>query len=120
MRDKLTGIIDFYFGCHDILAYDIAVTLNSWCFDADGSFNVTKSSTILSAYQEQRPLSDAEKQALPLLCKGAAMRFFLTRLYDWINTPADAMVKPLNPMEYYAKLRFHDTAPGPEAYGLWS
>ncbi|MCH1516720.1 MAG: homoserine kinase [Alphaproteobacteria bacterium] len=120
VRDKLTGIIDFYFGCHDILAYDIAVILNSWCFDADGSFNVTKSSTILSAYQEQRPLSDAEKQALPLLCKGAAMRFFLTRLYDWINTPADAMVKPLNPMEYYAKLRFHDTAPGPEAYGLWS
>ena len=120
MKDKLTGIIDFYFGCHDILAYDIAVTLNSWCFDADGSFDVIKSSTILSAYQEQRPLSDAEKQALPLLCKGAAMRFFLTRLYDWINTPADAMVKPLNPMEYYTKLRFHDTAPGLEAYGLWS
>ena len=120
VKDKLTGIIDFYFGCHDILAYDLAVLLNSWCFDADGSFNVTKSSTILSAYQEQRLLSNAEKQALPLLCRGAAMRFFLTRLYDWINTPTDAMVKPLNPMEYYAKLRFHDTAPGPEAYGLWS
>ena len=120
LKDKLTGIIDFYFGCHYILAYDLAVLLNSWCFDADGSFNVTKSSTILSAYQEQRLLSNAEKQALPLLCRGAAMRFFLTRLYDWINTPTDAMVKPLNPMEYYAKLRFHDTAPGPDAYGLWS
>ncbi len=120
VKDQLTGIIDFYFGCYDILAYDLAVVLNSWCFNADGSFNLTKSSSLLAAYQEHRPLSIDEKLALPILCRGAALRFFLTRLFDWINTPKTALVEPLNPMEYYTKLRFHTTAPGPEAYGLWS
>ncbi|MEC7243438.1 MAG: phosphotransferase, partial [Pseudomonadota bacterium] len=117
--DRLTGIIDFYFACQDIYAYDIAVCLNSWCFDADGSFNVTKSGAILQGYESQRPLLDAEKQALPILNQGAAMRFFLTRLYDWINTPKDALVKPLNPLEYWSRLRFHQRAKGPESYGLW-
>ena len=120
VKDHLTGIIDFYFGCYDILAYDLAVVLNSWCFDAAGSFNVTKSSSLLAAYQKHRPLSIDEKHALPILCRGAALRFFLTRLYDWINTPKTALVEPLNPMEYYAKFRFHATALGPEAYGLLS
>ncbi len=117
--DRLTGIIDFYFACQDIYAYDIAVCLNSWCFDADGSFNVTKSGAILQGYESQRPLLDAEKQALPILNQGAAMRFFLTRLYDWINTPKDALVKPLNPLEFWSRLRFHQRAKGPESYGLW-
>ncbi len=120
VKDQLTGIIDFYFGCYDILAYDLAVVLNSWCFNTDGSFNVTKSSSLLAAYQEHRPLSIDEKHALPILCRGAALRFFLTRLFDWINTPKTALVEPLDPMEYYTKLWFHATAPGPEAYGLWS
>ena len=115
MKDKLTGIIDFYFGCHDILAYDLAVLLNSWCFDADGSFNVTKSSTILSAYQEQRLLSNAEKQALPLLCRGAAMRFFLTRLYDWINTPTSAVVTRKDPLAFLRRLDFYRDA-GPDIW----
>ena len=118
--DKLTGIIDFYFACHDLYSYDQAVCLNSWCFDKDGSFNVTKSARLLNAYQTVRPLQEAEKQALPILCAGAAMRFFLTRLYDWINTPADALVKPLNPLEFWARLRFHQKVAGPADYGLWS
>lgn len=118
--DELTGVIDFYFACNDILAYDLAICLNSWCFDSDGSFNVTKSAALIEGYTQERPLEQAEKDALPLLCSGAAMRFFLTRLYDWMNTPADALVKPLNPMEYWQKLRFHHKASSAAAYGLWS
>ena len=116
--DELTGIIDFYFACTDQLAYDIAICLNSWCFEPDGSFNITKSSALLAGYQSVRPLSDAELSALPVLSSGAAMRFFLTRLYDWINTPADAFVKPHNPMEYWSKLRFNMAASSPAAYGI--
>jgi len=118
--DELTGVIDFYFFFFDILAYDLAICLNSWCFDPDGSFNVTKSAALIEGYTQERPLEQAEKDALPLLCSGAAMRFFLTRLYDWMNTPADALVKPLNPMEYWQKLRFHHKASSAAAYGLWS
>ena len=117
--DTLTGIIDFYFACQDLYAYDIAVCLNSWCFDADGSFNVTKSGALLHGYEQVRSLKQAEKNALPVLNQGTALRFFLTRLYDWINTPADALVKPLNPMEFWSRLRFHQHAKGPESYGLW-
>lgn len=118
--DSLTGIIDFYFACHDLYSYDLAVCINSWCFDKDGSFNVTKSARLLNAYQTVRPLEQAEKTALPILCAGAAMRFFLTRLYDWINTPDDALVKPLNPLEFWSRLRFHQKVAGPADYGLWS
>ena len=118
--DKLTGIIDFYFACNDLYSYDLAVCLNSWCFDKDGSFNVTKSARLLKAYQTVRTLTDNEKQALPVLCSGAAMRFFLTRLYDWINTPADALVKPLDPLEFWTRLRFHEKVASAADYGLWS
>ena len=117
--DNLTGVIDFYFACHDILAYDLAICLNSWCFDADGSFNVTKSAALIEGYQKERKLEQAEIDALPCLSAGAAMRFFLTRLYDWMNTPSDALVKPLNPMEYWQKLRFHSKAASAQAYGIW-
>ena len=116
--DALTGIIDFYFACEDLFAYDLAICLNSWCFEADGSFNITKSAALLAGYQSVRPLSQAELDALPILCSGAAMRFFLTRFYDWINTPSDAFVKPLNPSEYWSKLRFHRNATSPTAYGV--
>lgn len=118
--DKLTGIIDFYFACNDLYSYDLAVCLNSWCFDKDGSFNITKSARLLKAYQTIRPLTDEEKQALPVLCSGAAMRFFLTRLYDWIHTPADALVKPLDPLEFWARLRLHQKVASAADYGLWS
>ena len=117
--DELTGVIDFYFACHDLYAYDLAVCLNSWCFDSDGSFNITKSTALIKGYQTGRPLEADEIDSLAILCSGAAMRFFLTRLYDWIHTPADALVKPLNPLEYWQKLRIHEKAQSPQAYGIW-
>ena len=118
--DELTGVIDFYFACTDALAYDLSICLNSWCFEQDGSFNITKSAAMIEGYQSIRPLSATEIDALPVLCRGSAMRFFLTRFYDWINTPADAFVKPHDPMEYWAKLRFHEKCTTASAYGIWS
>jgi len=116
--DKLTGLIDFYFACNDIFAYDLGICINSWCFEADGSFNLTKSRAMIRGYNDIRPLSTAESEAIPVLAAGSAMRFFLTRLYDWIHTPADALVSPKNPMEYWAILRFHQSVSGTGAYGI--
>ncbi len=116
--ERLTGIIDFYFACDDLLAYDLAICLNAWCFERDDSFNVTKARRMLEAYARRRPLADAEIRALPILARGAALRFLLTRLYDWLHTPKDALVSPKNPLEYVKKLRFHRGLRGPEGYGL--
>jgi homoserine kinase type II len=116
--DEVSGLIDFYFACSDFLAYDIAICLNAWCFEADGSFNVTKAQLMLWNYQQVRPLSPAEFQALPTLARGAAIRFLLTRLYDWLNTPAGAFVKRKDPLEYERKLRFHTDVRNADAYGL--
>jgi homoserine kinase type II len=118
LDDKLSGVIDFYFAATDLLAYDVAVCLNAWCFEPDFSFNVTKSRTLLAGYQAVRPLSAAEQAALPVLCQGAAIRFLLTRLYDWLNTPAGAMVTRKDPVEYLRRLRFHMSATDGRAYGL--
>jgi homoserine kinase type II len=118
LDDALSGIIDFYFACSDFLAYDLGICLNAWCFEQDGSFNVTKARLLLTAYRKLRPLDAAEMAALPLLARGAAMRFLLTRLFDWLNQPAGALVKPKDPLEYLAKLRFHRAIARPEAYGL--
>lgn len=115
---KLSGLIDFYFAATDILAYDIAVCLNAWCFEPDFSFNVTKARAMLSAYTATRPLSPEERAALPVLCQGAALRFLLTRLYDWLNTPAGALVTRKDPLEYLRRLRFHLAAPDEHAYGI--
>jgi len=115
---RVSGVIDFYFACNDFFAYDIAVCLNAWSFEPDGDFNITKARLLLSAYRRLRPFSDAELRALPLLCRGAAMRFLLTRLYDWLNTPADALVSPKDPLEYLRKLRFHRGVTNPGQYGL--
>jgi homoserine kinase type II len=115
---KLSGLIDFYFAATDILAYDIAICLNAWCFEPDLSFNVTKARAMLGAYQAARPLSPAERAALPILCQGAAIRFALTRLYDWINTPPDALVTRKDPLEYVRRLRFHLAARDEHAYGI--
>jgi len=104
---RFAAAIDFYFACDDAYAYDVAVTLNAWCFEADGSFNVTAAQALLTGYQRRRPLSPAEKEALPILARGAAMRFFLTRLADWGATPAGALVKPKDPLEYERKLAVH-------------
>ena len=115
---RLSGIIDFYFACTDFLAYDIAICLNAWCFERDGSFNVTKARLILSAYRRVRPVTPEELAALPLLARGSALRFLLTRLYDWLNHPAGALVTPKDPLEYLHKLRFHRAHGGLGAYGL--
>ena len=90
--DRLSGLIDFYFACTDFLAYDLAVCLNAWCFEADGSFNVTKARRFVRDYHAVRALSPEELEHLPVLARGAAMRFLLTRLYDWLNTPNNALV----------------------------
>ena len=113
-----SGLIDYYFACTDFLAYDVAICLNAWCFEPDGDFNVTKAHRLLSSYESVRPLEPAEKAALPLLARGAAMRFLLTRLYDWVNTPPGAMVKPKDPREYLRKLSFHRAVKSIAAYGL--
>ena len=118
LGDKLSGLIDFYFACNDFFAYDLAICLNAWCFEADRSFNITKARQMLSAYREVRPFSDTELEALPLLARGSALRFLLTRLYDWLNHPDGAWVKPKDPLEYLQKLRFHQGITGAGAYGL--
>lgn len=115
---EISGFIDFYFACTDILAYDIAVCLNAWCFEADGGFNVTSARRMLGAYQGVRPLAREEMDALPLLARGAALRFLLTRLFDWLNRAEGALVKPKDPLEFLKKLRFHRGLDGPGAYGL--
>ena len=115
---KLSGIIDFYFACTDFLAYDIAICLNAWCFERDNSFNITKARLMLSCYRKVRPIGRAELEALPLLARGGALRFLLTRLYDWLNHPVGALVTPKDPLEYLHKLRFHRGITGPGAYGL--
>src|SRR5246127_3957716 len=118
LGDKLSGIIDFTFASNDTLAYDVAICLNAWCFEVDHSFNVTKARAFLSAYGRERKLSEAEQDALPLLARGAAIRFLLTRLVDWLNVPPGALVKPKDPLEYVRKLRFHQSVRSVRDYGL--
>lgn len=118
LEGRVSGLIDFYFAATDLLAYDVAICLNAWCFEPDFAFNVTKARALLRAYAAIRPLSAAEQAALPVLCQGAAIRFLLTRLYDWLNTPPDAFVTRKDPLEYLRRLRFHLSAPDARAYGL--
>ena len=115
---KISGLIDFYFAATDIYAYDIAICLNAWCFERDFSFNVTKSRALAARLYGAPALSEAERAALPVLAQGAAMRFLLTRLYDWLNTPPGALVTPKDPLDYYRRLRFHHTATG--CLRLWT
>ncbi|TDQ82401.1 homoserine kinase [Dongia mobilis] len=121
--ERLSGLIDFYFACTDFLAYDLAICLNAWCFEAAsggraGEFNVTKARLMIEGYRRLRPLSDDELAALPLLARGSALRFLLTRLYDWLNHPPGAFVQPKDPLEYLKKLTFHQQARSVAAYGL--
>ena len=114
---KLSGVIDFYFACSDFLTYDIAVCLNAWCFERRGEFNLTKGRALISSYETVRRLEPRERAAIPVLARGAAMRFFLTRLVDLAATPKDALVKPHNPLDYAERLGFHRQAKSPEDYG---
>ncbi len=118
LGDELSGVIDFYFACNDLLAYDVSICLNAWCFEKDGAFNVTKGKALLEGYQSVRPLSEAEIAALPVLARGSALRFFLTRLYDWLTTPAGALVVKKDPLEYLRKLRFHRQVLSVTEYGV--
>jgi homoserine kinase type II len=118
LGDKLSGLIDFYFACTDTLGYDIAICLNAWCFEADHSYNVTKGRALLANYAKTRPLSPLEWQKLPLLARGAALRFLLTRLVDWFDVPPGALVRPKDPLEYARKLRFHQKVQSPRDYGV--
>jgi len=115
---KVSGLIDFYFACNDACAYDLAVMLNAWCFEADGAFNVTKSKNLIGAYARERALSRAEREALPTLAAGAALRFLLTRLYDWLNHDPLALVRPKDPRDYSKRLRFHRKVHSVMEYGL--
>jgi homoserine kinase type II len=118
LGSKLSGLIDFYFACTDALAYDVAICLNAWCFESDHSYNVTKGRSLLQAYAQVRPLSDVERDALPLLARGAALRFLLTRLVDWFDVPSGALVRPKDPLEYVRKLRFHQATQSARDYGI--
>ena len=118
LGDKVSGLIDFYFACNDMLAYDVAVCLNAWCFESDGSFNVTKARALLQAYEGVRRLTKPELDRLPTLARGAALRFLLTRTYDLMNTDANALVKTKDPNEYLRKLRFHQRVKSYRDYGL--
>jgi len=118
LHKELSGIIDFYFACNDFLAYDIAVCLNAWCFETDGRFNITKARNLIQGYTTVRPFAAEEIAALPILARGAALRFLLTRLYDWLNHPEGALVKRKDPLEYLRQLTFHQSMAGPAEYGL--
>jgi homoserine kinase type II len=118
LGEDVSGLIDFTFACNDMLAYDVAICLNAWCFESDHSFNVTKARAFLNAYSRERELSAAEQEALPLLARGAAMRFLLTRLVDVLNVPPGALVRPKDPLEYVRKLRFQQSVKSIRDYGV--
>ena len=108
-NNKVSGIIDFYFACNDFFAYEIAICINSLCFDNNFTFNMTKAKNLIDGYTSIRTLSEDEKKYLPILSMGAAMRFFLTRLYDFYHTDNKADVKIKDPFEYLKKIEFHST-----------
>lgn len=118
MKDQVSGVIDFYFACNDHYAYDLAIMLNSWCFEMDGSYNITKGKALIGAYRAHRPIGVAEADALPVLMQGAALRFLLTRTYDWLNHDESWLVRPKDPREYARRLRFHRKVTRAEEYGF--
>jgi homoserine kinase type II len=117
LGERLSGLIDFYFACDDFFAYDLGICLNAWCFEPDGDFNVSKGIAMIEGYQRVRRLTSGEVEALPILARGSALRFMLTRLVDWLNVPSGALVAPKNPLEYRAKLRFHQRVVSAIDYG---
>ncbi len=108
MGHRVSGLIDFYFACTDITAYDLAVTHAAWCFDAEGrGFRPEIGTALVEGYESVRPLSHDEHSALPILARGAAMRFMMTRAEDWLNTPADALVTKKDPLAFARRLTFY-------------
>ena len=117
LGDRLSALIDFYFACNEALSYDVAVTLNAWCFEADHAFNITKGRALLKGYQSVRPLTPAELDALPLLARGAALRFLLTRAYDWRTHPATPSSAPKT-RSISAPAQVHRSIRAASEYGL--
>jgi homoserine kinase type II len=115
---QVSGLIDFYFACNDAYAYDLAIMLNAWCFETDGAYNVTKGQSLVAGYRRFRPLGAAEVEALPVLAAGAALRFLLTRLHDWLRRNPVALVRPKDPREYAKRLLFHRKVRNAAEYGL--
>lgn len=103
----LSGVIDFYFSCHDFWAYDLAIVINAWCFDERHKFVKERTDALMYAYTDARSLTHEEEDSLAILLRGAALRFLLTRAHDWLYTPQDALVSKKDPMEYAIKLQFH-------------
>jgi len=118
MNSEVSGLIDFYFACNDAFAYDLAVLLNAWCFDDTNTFDKEKGKNLLAAYRKHRELSDTEISALPVLARGAALRFLLTRLYDLLNHDPMALVRPKDPRDFADRLRFHRKVKSATEYGL--
>jgi len=117
MDGKVSGLIDFYFACDDFYAYDLAVMISAWCFDSGGRFSRARSQSLIAAYAKERPLSAREIAALPILARGAALRFLLTRLQDWLEHDANAVVRPKDPREFAHYLRFHAQVQSAAEYG---
>jgi homoserine kinase type II len=118
LGDDVTGLIDFYFSCTDIRAYDLAITHGSWCFSFDGSaYFADRAAALGAGYAASHGLTDAERAAFPILCRGSALRFLLTRAYDWINTPADALVTRKDPLAFLRRLDFYAKADPAELLG---
>ena len=110
-NNKLSGIIDFYFAANDYFMYEIAICVNALCFDKKNSkflINKKKVKNLIKGYESFRKISIKEKNSLNILCRGAAMRYFLTRLYDYTNTPKTALIKIKDPREYYQKIVIHN------------
>ncbi|HWK65251.1 MAG TPA: homoserine kinase [Rhizobiaceae bacterium] len=118
LGERLSGLIDFYFACNDLFAYDLATCLNAWCFEKDHAFNLTKATALLAGYESVRRLSTEEAMALPMLARGSALRFMLTRLYDWLTIPDGALVLKRDPLEYIRRLRFHRSIASPSELGV--
>jgi homoserine kinase type II len=118
LGNRLSGLIDFYFACNDFYGYDVATCLNAWCFEKDGAFNLTKGAALLAGYESVRPLTKAECDALPTLARGSALRFLLTRLYDWLMIPDGPLVQKRDPMEFVRRWRFHRAIASAAEYGL--
>lgn len=118
LKEKISGLIDFYFACTDFLSLDLAIAINAWCFEPDNSFNVTKASSLLKAYHKIRPITDNEIKTLPIVSRAASLRFLLTRTHDWLSPSNGALVAKKDPREYLRKLKFHQTIDNPSSYGF--
>ena len=117
MGGDVSGLIDFYFACDDYHAYDLAVMINAWCFETGGRFSRARAQKLIESYAKERPLSSREIAALPALARGAALRFLLTRLHDWLEHDRTALVRPKDPREFAHYLRFHEGVISAAEYG---